>query len=390
MLQHLVGKGHSEFSTRRQQDAVEYFQHVVETITRNERSCHDRWEANVDAPLSDLFQFEFQDRIECSSSHKVKYVDRGDLLLQLQIPIEAIKTSPSSKRQKIIPQVKFEDCLTRTLGVEVIDGFYSSAIQAKTQALKRIGFKSFPKYLCIQVRRYYVSSDWTPKKMEVLIPFPESLDLEQYKSNGVLAGEEELPQEGVVATSVEVADEVLVAQLVSMGFSENGCKRAALATGNSNSEAAMEWIFSHMEDDDFNTPIQETTTVSSSSPDPAHVSMLCDMGFTAPQAAHALSTTGGDIERAAEWLFSHAGDLDTIPTTSAVAADTATTSAKGQYTLHGIISHIGTSTGSGHYVAHILKNGKWVLFNDEKVAESKSPPLELGYMYIYRRNDVVV
>ena len=33
------------------------------------------------------------------------------------------------------------------------------------------------------------------------------------------------------------------------------CKRAALATKNSNPEAAMEWVLQHMEDADFNEPL---------------------------------------------------------------------------------------------------------------------------------------
>lgn len=28
---------------------------------------------------------------------------------------------------------------------------------------------------------------------------------------------------------------------------------------------------------------------------------------------------------------------------------------------------------------------RWVIFNDEKVAESKSPPLTMAYLYIYKR-----
>ena len=28
---------------------------------------------------------------------------------------------------------------------------------------------------------------------------------------------------------------------------------------------------------------------------------------------------------------------------------------------------------------------RWVIFNDEKVAESEHPPKDLGYMYLYRR-----
>lgn len=49
------------------------------------------------------------------------------------------------------------------------------------------------------------------------------------------------------------------------------------------------------------------------------------------------------------------------------------------------MSHMGSNTACGHYVCHIKKQGRWVLYNDEKVAESQQPPKELGYLYFYRR-----
>lgn len=49
------------------------------------------------------------------------------------------------------------------------------------------------------------------------------------------------------------------------------------------------------------------------------------------------------------------------------------------------ISHMGSSSMVGHYVCHIKKEGRWVIFNDEKVAVSKNPPIDLGYLYIYER-----
>ncbi|CAN0049404.1 unnamed protein product, partial [Sphacelaria rigidula] len=49
-----------------------------------------------------------------------------------------------------------------------------------------------------------------------------------------------------------VPDEELVAQLVAMGFQENGCKRAAVAVNNSSAEMAMNWVLEHMGDADFN------------------------------------------------------------------------------------------------------------------------------------------
>lgn len=55
------------------------------------------------------------------------------------------------------------------------------------------------------------------------------------------------------------------------------------------------------------------------------------------------------------------------------------------YRLMGIVSHMGTSTHCGHYVAHVLKDGRWVIFNDTKVGASVNPPKDLGYLYFFER-----
>ena len=56
-----------------------------------------------------------------------------------------------------------------------------------------------------------------------------------------------------------------------------------------------------------------------------------------------------------------------------------------EYKLVAFISHMGTSTMVGHYVCHILKDKRWVIYNDEKVALSEHPPTDLAYMYLYQR-----
>ena len=57
-----------------------------------------------------------------------------------------------------------------------------------------------------------------------------------------------------------------------------------------------------------------------------------------------------------------------------------------EYKLVAFVSHMGTSTMCGHYVCHILKEGKgWVIYNDSKVAVSEAPPKQLGYLYLYQR-----
>jgi UBA/TS-N domain len=43
-------------------------------------------------------------------------------------------------------------------------------------------------------------------------------------------------------------NQAALAQLEAMGFPQVRCQKALLATGNSDPEAAMEWLFAHMED----------------------------------------------------------------------------------------------------------------------------------------------
>jgi hypothetical protein len=89
------------------------------------------------------------------------------------------------------------------------------------------------------------------------VPVPEHLDLGHYRGRGLQLGEEEMPQAPSTAsattlgtnadassatTSVE-ADELIVTQLMEMGFSVNSSRRAAVATANANAEVAANWCF---------------------------------------------------------------------------------------------------------------------------------------------------
>ena len=39
----------------------------------------------------------------------------------------------------------------------------------------------------------------------------------------------------------------------------------------------------------------------------------------------------------------------------------------GRNTLLDFVSHMGASTAAWHYMVHIRKGGRWVIYNDEKV-----------------------
>lgn len=100
------------------------------------------------------------------------------------------------------------------------------------------------------------------------------------------------------------------------------------------------------------------------------------------------------MERAVDWIFSHAEELDNAMQID-VSLNTCPQShnsnaanfrdGNGRYQLVAFISHMGTSTMCGHYVCHILKDNRWAIFNDSKVALSETPPKDLAYMYLYKR-----
>ena len=54
--------------------------------------------------------------------------------------------------------------------------------------------------------------------------------------------------EGEAESSQPVAKEEIVAQLVSMGFNQLHCQKAAINTLNTGVEEAMNWLLSHMDD----------------------------------------------------------------------------------------------------------------------------------------------
>jgi len=213
---------------------------------------------------------------------------------------------------------------------------------------------------------------------------PQHLDLEHLRARGPQPNEQLMTDNAAPTSQPEVtARQDLVEQLMSMSFPINASQRACIKTNNQGVDAAVNWIFEHSNDLDFNQPIQRPShTPTQIQISEESVALLMSMGFSNEQATRALKATDNNLERASDWIFSHLDDpieSEKLPLPQQ--------SGKGIYQLHSIVSHIGSSTQSGHYVAHIFKDGHWVFFNDEKVATSDQPPFEMAYLYIYRQID---
>lgn len=446
MFKRLIGEGHAEFSTARQQDAREFFEHCLEKFDKWQKDGvrESRFFANEHAggvalsSISSEFQFETLARTVCGSSHKAKFEVGSHTVLDMCVPREkAVKIettkeeleTAASKRQKkegeedapAPLEVPFATCLETFTQESIIEDYYSPAIQGKTFATRKTFLKTCPNVLALCVNRYYVGDDWRPTKMDCVVNVPERLNIESMRVDEKkdVDAYELLPEDvdmdanaaanAAPAANEITADDAIVAQLVAMGFSENGSKRAAIATSNASAEVAMEWVFAHSEDPDFNDPPVTTMDLSkdvdkTNSVSVETISQLESMGFSSAASRTALRVSGNSnsVEAACEWLFANMDNIDDacakaereLEEKEQAGRDASSTNdtttneiidGKGEYELFGVVSHMGSNTACGHYVAHVKKNNQWILFNDEKVAVSESPPLGLGYLYFFRR-----
>lgn len=130
------------------------------------------------------------------------------------------------------------------------------------------------------------------------------------------AREEEAARKAAALEAEKTPDPGIVAQLASMGFSENGAKRAALATKNSGVNDAMDWCVKHMEDANFNDPLDEddpqtTAAKPKVEPDAIIVKQLVSMGFPENGCKRAaIACNNGNVESCMNWILSHQDDAD--------------------------------------------------------------------------------
>lgn len=405
MLKHLIGRGHSEFSTMRQQDSFELLLHLLQLITRSQRQSKDQYK-DVTDPV-EAMRFVMEQRLQCLNCKKVRYRKDEMENISVAVPIKRLPRSDTTmtdgdksdeKQKEEFEPVTLRQCLDDFTAPEIVELNCSSCDHKGFS--KQSLFQTFPTILAINARRFEIVN-WVPTKQDVpVIVGDEVVDFEPYRSRGKQPDEEELPDDQDAAPGAAgggggfVANAVTLDQLMSMGFPQVRCEKALQATGNNDAEMAAAWLFEHMEDPDIDTPLNIGSAAATSSADSEKIENLGNMGFSAPQARQALKETGGDMERAVDWLFSHpdaTGDFDddAMPTTEPVPAskEVAEDTKPAKFDLKSIVCHKGTSIHAGHYVAFIKKEPGWVLFNDEKVAlgGDVEEMKKFAYIYFFRR-----
>jgi ubiquitin carboxyl-terminal hydrolase 5/13 len=366
MLKHLVGRGHEEFSTMRQQDAFEFLLHLLKLITR---SSHP---SDLRDPV-EAFRFVMEQRLQCLNCKKVRYKSDEQENISIPVPIRRIpkdsqmETTTTNSEGKEVQKEK-EDFEPVTLK-ECLDIFTSeehveltcSSCDSNAGFTKSAKFKTFPQILAVNARRFELVN-WVPTKQDVpVIVDDEPFAFDAYKSSGLQAGEEELPEDadtsgGSGGTAKFVPNEAALGMLEAMGFPRVRCEKALHATGNADAEAASNWLFAHMEDPDIDVPLDlggSSGGSGNAAVSAEAIEMLSGMGFNAPQARQALKETGGDLERAVEWLFSHpdaAGDFDDGSASAELPKEKkvwGSAEVPASFQLQSIVCHKGSSIHAG-------------------------------------------
>lgn len=125
MFKALVGKGHEEFSTMRQQDAFEFFQYLCKTISQKEHA------AKANDPTK-VFDFAVEQRLQCGKCKKVRYQVDTTNSISVNVPARKVESEDGDKYQS----VDFYECLDLFVQEEAIEGYHCPSCNESTVAYK--------------------------------------------------------------------------------------------------------------------------------------------------------------------------------------------------------------------------------------------------------------
>lgn len=340
MFKYLIGKGHEEFATMRQQDAFEFLLHVFKSVSLSK---------HVDGLFNPVKQFRFlvEQRLQCLTCKKVRYKTDEQDNISIAVPARRIPNEPG-----VFDLVTLSECLDIFTAEEIVE-LACPACDGGSGFSKRLSFKTLPQELAINARRFELVN-WVPTKLDIPVAIDDGpIDLAPYLSSAHDPNEEILPDIEEVAKFTP--SPAFMDQLLSMGFPAVRCEKALHATGNANAESAMEWLFMHMEDPDIDEPLDLSKSSKQQNlvdQDPAKIEQLGEMGIDAFKAQRALAATDGDVNRALDWVFSHPEDDPTDDdqgenVESASEAPPGFDGSPACYELRSIVCHKGTSVHAG-------------------------------------------
>lgn len=112
----LIGKGHEEFSTMKQQDSEEFFTHLLKVLRRTFKRTQDPAD---ELDPTKVFTFTMEQRLQCTSCHRVRY--RTDELDTVSVAVPAIEESKDAEGKVAYRDVLLTDLLDILTGDEGLE-----------------------------------------------------------------------------------------------------------------------------------------------------------------------------------------------------------------------------------------------------------------------------
>ncbi|BDD63817.1 hypothetical protein MAP00_008675 [Monascus purpureus] len=398
MFKHLVGRCHEEFSTMRQQDAFEFLLHLFKLVSLSRHT-----DKQLNPIQSFRFLVEQRLQCMSCNKVRYRVDEQDNISIPVPARRFPCADDPSLSNDKapvdLFEPVTLQECLDNFTAEEIVE-LNCPSCGSKDGFRKRSLFKSLPQQLVINARRFELIN-WVPTKLDIPVEVGEEpLDFSLYMSCGPEEGEELLPDNETPQGRFE-PNEIAFQQLLGMGFPEKRIEKALHATGNSDAESAMNWLLAHMEDPDIDEPlVLDINEKNDGNQDPVKIAALSEMGIDVPRAKRALAATNGDVNRALDWVFSHpdddggdGNDGGSSNTDAQLRETSGFDAVPAKYQLRSIVCHKGSSVHAGHYVAFVRKAlpGKselsWVMFNDEKVVkvDDVREMKQFAYLYFFTR-----
>lgn len=332
LLREVVCRDNPQFMSGQQQDACEFFNYLSEYIRVHNPAT------SLNLSLFDSVQF-----------NKCNKCDAPPSTIQLKDQTLLILVPPRQEPNSPEVNIPIKDLLHHSFNQEIPERKCEKC-QQSGGTLKTY-MKNFPDYLFVSVLLDAITETGMVRKMNINVDFdPDNFDINELK----------VKPEDEAAASATTVDENKVAELLNFGFSR---AQAVRALENVNSvEEAVDWIVEH--------PMEQSPNVAT----------VMEMGFSENEAREALEECQGNVALAIEWLFG--------PRIKKNTASVKKTDGNGVYELIAFVQHKGPSALCGHYVANVKRDGKWILYNDEKVSiypDDDKPQFGKGYLYLFKR-----
>lgn len=369
-----ITHGNEEFSSQRQQDAMEFFTYLMD---------------RVDA-VGDVTQFMLMDKLTCNQCGGVKYTEQVGNSIQVSLPEEIHEGVNITNQIKQYFQPNNDDIK-----------FDCTQCHTSVNATKELSMDTAPDLLVVNVMRMQIDkTNWSVVKTSDPLEYDDKITLNSFITNHT-SGEVILPEDrDDVSNNEFIPHADVLTQLVEMGFSKEACTKAMYHTGNPiQGDVAVQWLFEHIEDPDINEPlIIESKKENNGNEYESKAQEMTQMGLSYSVCLKALKLNKGDVNASVEWVFAHPDDDGVMEEEEEEEEETKSSDKKVyghkeikgiEYELLDVVCHKGNSIQSGHYVEFHRNevNEPWILYNDEKMVEVDSIE-EIkcnGYIYVYRR-----